>query len=183
MARPILQITENEKAALIALAVGVLDTWKTAFLVSEAGKETRRTKAKSLEAAVTRWKNSPRISKYFEYCTRLLADRDSDARARGREEAAKMMEEEKQGPESESVKPASRRPVDYNNPEARRQLYNRIITEASDDPRTQLDAAKIIEQLQRDDRQAAQENKIQRFYLPLCCHACPMYEKAAKKQK
>ncbi len=182
MPGPNTQINDSEKAAIFALAAGILDTWKTAFLAAEAGKPSGR-KAESLNTTVTRWKHSAKVQTFYEYSLRLLADRDSDARQRGREEAAKMMEEEKTAGENESVKRARPAVVDYNNPDARRQLYNKIISESVDDPRTQLDAAKVIEQLQRDDRQAAQDNKVQRAYLPVNCQICPMYQKRKEKPR
>ena len=48
----------------------------------------------------------------------------------------------------------------------------RIIAESSDDPKTQLDAIKAIQQTQRDDRQAAKDSQIQRFYTPIQCRDC-----------
>ena len=71
--------------------------------------------------------------------------------------------------------------VDYSDPKNRQRLYNEIIATAKDDPKTRLDAAKVFEQVQRDDREAAKAQKQSRVYLPLACHDCPLYNKARKK--
>jgi len=71
--------------------------------------------------------------------------------------------------------------IDYYNPENQRKQINRIIEQAADDPKTQLDAIKAIQQTQRDDRQAAKDNQIQRFYSPLRCHKCPLYQRRKAK--
>ena len=97
-------------------------------------------------------------------------------------EEGKQEEEENKAGDSNRTKKERAAKIDYNNPEARRQLYNRIISEAADDPKTQLDAAKLIEQTQRDDRQAAQDNRVQRVYLPESCDMCPLYQKARAKK-
>lgn len=179
MPGPDTQITDSEKAAILAYCYGIFGTWKETFLAAEAGKPNNR-KAESLQTTVGRWKNSPKVVKYTEFFTRLIADRDADARQRGREEAQKAAEDKTSTGESKHTTTTPK--IDYNDPKARRQLYNKIIQEASDDPRTQLDAAKLIEQTQRDDKQAARDQQIQRFYTPVSCRSCPMYEKAIQRR-
>ena len=80
----------------------------------------------------------------------------------------------------EHTKNGKRAQIDYNDPQERKRAYNRIIQESADDPKTQLDALKVFEQLQRDDKQAAKDNQIQRFYTPLKCHSCPLWLKHTK---
>ena len=70
--------------------------------------------------------------------------------------------------------------VDYSNPENQRKKLNQIINQASNSGEA-LDALKVIISGQKDDRQAAREQKQVKIYLPLICYDCPLYEKARKK--
>lgn len=122
---------------------------------------------------------SPKVTQFAEYIDRMMADRDADARRRGREEAI-------QGKGTEGSERTQKRPaalVDYSDPANRKRLYNEVIRDASDDPKTRLDAAKVFEQIQRDDRQAAKDSQIQRFYTPLACRDCPIKANFSKLRR
>ena len=188
--------TPREKAAVLALAAGYIDTWEEAYLIASQKSEKEAATVKYLKSSVTHWKQHPEIAQAYQEAKTFLTARDESIKAAALEEMkAKRTAPEEGGKEeegnrekaAESVRTESKpirtltREIDYNNPEARRQLYNRIISEAADDPKTQLDAAKLIEQTQRDDRQAAQDNKIQRVYMPVTCQTCPIFEKARNK--
>ena len=88
--------------------------------------------------------------------------------------------EENERTERETGKPFAAN-IDYYDPANQRTQINRIIAESDDDPKTQLDAIKTIQQTQRDDKQAARDQKQVRSYLPLRCESCPLYAKAAAK--
>ena len=184
--------TPREKTAVLALMSGYIDTWEEAYLIASQKSEKDAATVKYLKSSVTHWKQHPEIAQAVQEAKTFLNKRDEATAARIREELKPAQqprqEEGKQEEENENTAGESNRtkkrkpaPIDYNNPEARRQLYNRIISEAADDPKTQLDAAKLIEQTQRDDRQAAQDNKIQRVYMPVTCQTCPIFEKARNK--
>jgi hypothetical protein len=72
--------------------------------------------------------------------------------------------------------------IDYTKPEAQKRLLNHLIN-AADDGRERLDALKAIVSMQKDDREAARDNKVQRFYMPIRCSQCPIYKKADKARK
>lgn len=184
--------TPREKTAVFALMSGYIDTWEEAYLIASQKSEKDAATVKYLKSSVTHWKQHPEIAQAVQEAKTFLSKRDEATATRIREELKPAQqprqEEGKQEEENENTAGESNRtqkrkpaPIDYNNPEARRQLYNRIISEAADDPKTQLDAAKLIEQTQRDDRQAAQDNKIQRVYMPVTCQTCPIFEKARTK--
>ena len=187
MPGPTTKITPREKAVIFAFVAGLIDDAKTAYLAADEKPTKEIEKQSSLKVSVSRWLNCDKVQKEIERARRYFADRDADQRQEGREEARRMMEEKTEEADGESNRTETKKPrtvnaIDYNNPEARRQLYNRIISEAADDPKTQLDAAKLIEQTQRDDRQAAQDNRVQRVYLPESCDMCPLYQKARTKK-
>ena len=177
MPGPNTPITEREKNAIFAYVYGLLPDLKTAFICAYDGEINQAEGLKALNSQVSRWSHSDKFTKYADYCKRIIADKDSDARQRGREEernAAAVVDSNRT-----ETKRAGK--VDYYNPENQRRTINAIIDKAQDDPKTQLDAIKAIQQAQRDDRQAAKDNQIQRFYTPVTCKICPLYQKRIKK--
>lgn len=177
MPGPNTPITEREKNAIFAYVYGLLPDLKTAFICAYDGEINQAEGLKALNSQVSRWSHSDKFTKYADYCKRIIADKDSDARQRGREEernAAAVVDSNR----TETKRPGK---VDYYNPENQRRTINAIIDRSQDDPKTQLDAIKAIQQTQRDDRQAAKDNQIQRYYTPVTCRSCPFKAKATKK--
>lgn len=181
MPGPTTPITPREKAAILALKFGLLPDQKSAYIVAE-DKPAKEVNPKGIDTLASRWMKSEKIQSFSEYIDRILADRDADARRRGREEAERMNgREEAEGSERTESKPG--RAVDYYDPANQRKQINRIIAESSDDPKTQLDAIKAIQQTQRDDRQAAKDSQIQRFYTPAQCRDCIIKANFAKLRR
>lgn len=72
--------------------------------------------------------------------------------------------------------------VDYTDPKKQKQKLNDIINNAKDSGEA-LDALKIIISGQRQDTEAAKNNKVQRFYTPLQCRDCPLYQEKKESLK
>ncbi len=72
--------------------------------------------------------------------------------------------------------------IDYTKPEAQRKLLNHLIN-TGEDGKEKLDALKTIVSMQKDDREAAKDNKVQRFYMPLKCTQCPLHARAEKRRE
>lgn len=174
-------ITNREKAAIFALVAGIFPDWKTAYIAAEQRAENE-VNPNGLGVSVSRWKNCDKVQTYIDYCRRVLADREADARKRGREEERRGTAEEEGGKGNERTKSEESARVDYYDPANQRRQINRIIAQSNDDPKTQLDAIKAIQQTQRDDRQAAKEGRSVRVYLPLSCDICPLWQKAKAKR-
>ena len=177
-------ITDREKAAIFAYKFGILPELNAAFIAADDKPAAEVKGTKSLRVLCSRWANSEKFKRFADYVDRVIADRDADARKRGREEAEREFfggEEERSNKRTDTdVKKA----VDYYDPMNQRKQINRIIAESADDPKTQLDAIKAIQQTQRDDRQAAKEGRSVRVYLPLSCDICPLWQKAkARREK
>ena len=98
---------------------------------------------------------------------------------RAKEEGRK----EKETGDNERTQTETKTRIDYYDPANQRKQINRIIEESSDDPKTQLDAIKAIQQTQRDDRQAAKDSQIQRFYSPVQCRECIIKANFAKLRR
>lgn len=175
-----MKATEREKAIVAALAAGFVADWVEAYILSRetpTNQERERTRAK-LSAIVSRWKQRPDIAAVYNTTTEILKAREQVTREEEREKVLTSFDNKEGG--KERTENGRKRVVDYNDPQERKRAYNRIISESADDPKTQLDALKVFEQLQRDDKQAAKDNQIQRFYSPLRCSSCPLYQKARK---
>lgn len=166
-------------------AAGVVDDWTELYFIAEDKSRKDAESVQFVAASVSRWKNSDKIKKCLSEFTKLLADREADARTQGRDEERRKETERKGREENERTASETGRtiaaPVDYYDPANQRRQINRIISEAGDDPKTQLDAIKAIQQTQRDDKQAARDQKQVRSYLPLRCYECPLMIKARQK--
>lgn len=162
------ELTIREKSA-IAYALIFEDASPSDLLrLSRDCPISETDKLKHLPSSATHFWQSERIQSYLNERKAILAARDERIRQEGRDEALKGMEKR---PESEAYN------IDYNSPRARRQLYNDIIAQSKGDPKTQLDAAKMFETLQKENR-AIEPDEHYKVYLPLTCHKCPLYRRA-----
>lgn len=174
--------TDREKAAIFALAAGFLPDWTTAFIAADEKPSKTVASYSALHSNVSHWKNSAKVQRLLQDAQRWLGVRDQEQRDQATQEERRKMEEGSHAGKSDCTEPRNTaRNVDYYDPAEQRKQINRIIQEASDDPKTQLDAIKAIQQTQRDDRQAARDQKQVQSYLPLRCNSCPLMEKARKK--
>ena len=178
------KITEREKAALYYMIFAGLDDWRQVYRIADP--ETDKGDIKYLDTYVSRWKNSGKVQDVIKAIQKQKADQDAEERNKGKQEERNRIEEERNREgESESTETKTeRRPkkeIDYSDPKNRKQLYNEVIANSGDDYKTKLDAAKVFEQIQKDDREAARQQRQQRVYLPIVCNECPLYMKARKR--
>lgn len=171
--------TGREKAVIFALAAGYLATWKEAYLLSRDKAEGETNPESLNNSIVTRWKQREDITNSYNDALLFLSRRDQATRA----QASKQMSEEERKEDNNRTEIEKTPRIDYYDPANQRKQINKIIAQSQDDPKTQLDAIKAIQQTQRDDRQAAKDNQIQRFYSPLRCHSCPLHEKEEERQR
>lgn len=180
--------TDRERAALAALVLGIVDNWPDCYAIATDRSRAEFDRLADKNAPVSRWKNAARIVKAYKDMQNLIADQRAAARAEGyqkgvQETRQKVDEEGRSNGVSADGQPAKTLAlVDYSDPNNRKRLYNEVIRDAKSDPKTRLDAAKVFEQIQRDDKQAAREQKQVRAYLPLNCSDCPLYQKAREKR-
>lgn len=166
--------TDKEKAAIFYHVYGGMQDWQTLFAITldrplEASRED-----KYLPEKASRWKRSEKIQTYLKQ----VQDARAVKEAREKEEILRQAEENvRKKIERETGRKIL---VDYGDPANQRRKLNELINDASD-PGEALDALKVIISGQKDDRQAAREQKQVRAYLPLTCADCPLYRKFAKK--
>jgi len=174
-----MKASEREKAILFVLAAGQLaGGWKEAFILSSQKSEKDVTGQKNIATSAERWRRRPEILKAYEAAQKAVQEMKEETRP-GDDER------ETDGRTVNSNRTNLTRPerIDYYNPDNQRKTINAIIDKAADDPKTQLDAIKAIQQTQRDDRAAARDQKTVQFYRPLRCRDCILYQKAEKRKK
>lgn len=176
-----MKATDRERAILFALAAGFIEDWKQAFILSSQKSEKDVTGQKNITTSAERWRRRPEILKAYEKAKKALAEIRQDETAQDEGGRQEGREEERTAAENVRTKRAQAGNIDYYDPQNQRKTINSIIDRSKDDPKTQLDAIKAIQQTQRDDRQAAKDNQVQRFYLPVTCFSCPFKAKQRKK--
>lgn len=180
MGRPKQTITDREKAAIYLHLYGGVEDWKLLYLISRPGEMIQDPKDITyLSDLTSKWKNSEKIRDYIDLVKMDQARKIIAIEEKAKEEGRK----EKEAEESERTETETKNRVDYYDPANQRKQINRIIAESSDDPKTQLDAIKAIQQTQRDDRQAAKDSQIQRFYTPVQCRECIIKANFAKLRR
>ena len=166
-----MKASEREKAVLFALAAGQLEGWKQAFILSSQKSEADVSNQKNITTSAERWRRRPDIIQAFERAQKYVRELIQEGRTERETETAT---------DNVSTKTRQASRLDYYDPANQRKTINAIIEAAKDDPKTQLDAIKAIQQTQRDDRQAAKDQQTQRIYSPLRCYECPLHDKALK---
>ena len=167
-------ITPREKATIRAHVFGGVDDWRLLFQMAGGWSESE----KSVNNYISRWKNSPKVRAEIEAQKREKFVIEQEQRRRWEEEEREK--EETRG--SEAPERATRRKIDYANPDEQKRLLNDLIN-GTNDPDQKLDALKIIIAGQRDDRQAAKEGRQVRAYLPQNCRDCVLYQREKAKQE
>ena len=175
------EINEREKAAIFYHVFGNVNDWRKLYKIADPTTD-KKTDIKFLDTYVSRWKRSDKIQAFIKLVQEEKVRQQIEQRNKGKEEAQNQEQEQQRESKRTETQPENKptKLIDYSDPKNRQHLYNRVIANASDDPKTQLDAAKMFEQIQRDDREAARAQKQSRVYLPLVCHECPLYNKAHK---
>ena len=178
-------LTEREKAALYYHVFGGLDDWRQLYKIADATTDEKKD-IKFLDIYISRWKNSKKVKDFINNLLDEKNTRFAQERIKGQEEERNKKQDEQnkiENNERTETKPERKqiKILDYSDPANRKQLYNEVIANSGDDYKTKLDAAKVFEQIQKDDREAARSQKQVRYYLPLRCENCSLYLKTQKK--
>jgi hypothetical protein len=172
-----MDITIREKAAIqLYLSKDGKISPSELYRVAYSESLERVNALKDLPACANRWFRKKKVQEYLQ--GQFLLKKDKEERLK-EEIKADVVRRIQASPSGVGLVEG----VDYSNPDNRRKLYTQIINRSKDDPKTQLDAAKMFEQIQKDDREAPREQKQSRVYLPLRCEACPLYIRERNKLK
>ena len=165
------ELTIREKAAITLFLSDDKVSTVDIFICGTSKSVEEVNQMKSLSSAASHWIARPLIQDYIRTMRLKLDDKRAMERSR-------LLEELRT--EIHDATPITGM-IDYSNPKNRQRLYNEVIARSKDDPKTQLDAAKMFEQIQKDDREAAKVLKQSRVYLPLRCESCALYVKAKEE--
>lgn len=175
-------LTTREKAAIYWHVATGRKQWKETYLAAQDKPVAEAEKSPHLDTYVSRFKQRPAVKEYAENLQyKFRKDQeDHDAEIIRRYEEEKRRQEEKEGRNGRNGQGAQAGPVDYTDPKQQRRKLNELVNSATDQRET-LDALKTIISMQKDDRDAAREQKTVRAYLPMTCTGCPLYQKAKRK--
>lgn len=199
-------LTEREKIILFAAAVQSLQQkkilWADLYFLSRDRAADSIAKASASPTSVSTWKNSAKVQNFLQKCTTALTswidelkqkaiteylqnevtnifgndgtgDQDGDDRNDEINGNANSMA----GGVAPKFGIGSSNPVDFSDRIEMIKALNRLAANAKDD-KAQLDALKIIADLQRfKDSAKTNDEDIKRFYMPLKCQECALYLK------
>jgi len=171
-------LTERETAVLYYHVFADVQDWKKLYLLADP--ETDPDKIKYLDTIVSRWRNSEKIKKALQMIQDQKTIQEERQKEKGRQEERNKDRENNDRSET-GTETHKNKNIDYSDPRNRQKLYNEVIANSGDDYKTKLDAAKVFEQIQRDDREAAKAQKQSKIYLPLRCEQCALYQKQKKR--
>jgi len=176
------QLTTLERAVLYLHIFEGCNDWKTLYKLAENRPKGAK-EVKSIDTYVSKWKHSIKVTNFVQ-SVRERYHLDPTPNNQKQNEN-KSQEKQKMEGESKHTETKQQRQnngfIDYSDPKNRLVLYNDIIAKSEDDPKTQLDTAKLFEQIQKDDREALKAQRQTRVYLPLRCENCPLYQNEATK--
>lgn len=165
-------LTPRDKAAII---YGIVyNTDATQLLLWAIARDTDSINPESKKTSANLWYNSGPV---VIFRNQFLAQYEKSIKEKI--DAALAIQKEQLIAKFGGIDPSD---TDYTNPEAQRKLLNHLINTAGDG-KEKLDALKTIVSMQKDDREAAKDNKVQRFYMPLKCTQCPLHARAEKRRE
>ena len=176
------KITTPEIAALHMVVFAGEENWNKVFAAA-AGEDYEECKGfNRLPQYASMWRHSQKVKNELQ---RLELVRDAmlqEERARAFEDGVQSAEgnfntetEARIRLDKGKKKEAYSGMVDYTDPDMQKRKLNEIINKAADAGEA-LDALKVIIQGQRNDQEAAKDNQVQRFYTPIQCRDCPLYQ-------
>ena len=174
------RLTDNELAAIYLHVYGNINDFQRLYLIA-LGKDDPIPPANKRSEYASKWKRTPKIQELIARLKEEKLRAEIAAKDQGWEEGRKAAGESV-SPDEDSSKRNTRRLVDYSDPANQTRLLNDIINSA-EDTGEQLDALKTMRQGQKDDREAARDRQIQRFYTPEQCKTCPFKHNFAELRR
>lgn len=194
-------LTEREKIILFAAAVQSLQEkkilWADLYFLSRDRAADSIAKASASPTSVSTWKNSAKVQNFLQKCMTGLNEWIDDLKQKAitdylRNEATNIFSNDATG-ESDQDGEAEKNgngmaggvapkfgiglpnSVDFSDRIEMIKALNRLAANAKDD-KAQLDALKIIADLQRfKDSAKTNDEDVKRFYMPLKCQECALY--------
>lgn len=167
------EITKAEKAALYFHFLEGCNDWHELFKIAEGEERYNSLTDKSKNVTVSRWKVSHRIKKAHEEIKIIL-----DAKRKQIEEQAKqtVLSGETESPQGGKV-PQITDDVNFLDLDNFLQEANRQANQIKDDKERRAWLELIGKYMSFKDRNESETTEIKRFYTPLECEKCEVYNK------
>ena len=167
-------LTEYEKIALHYHVITGFEDWEKLYLMSHPGKNLTKVSAASLISYVSKWKNSQLIKDHI--ITLQVQKRNEETEKQNQEGKTQT------GKESEDRNGSNKKQPDVNflDRDEFLKFLNDRANEVQDD-KLRNDILKMLSDNQRyKDIDKAENQEINRFYTPLTCSDCPLYQEKQK---
>ena len=166
-------VTEQEKASLYYQVLERCDDWRKIYAIAIGRDKFNALSENAKQSNTSRWKLSERIQA-------TKAEIERNLKALIEEEKAKAIEEYKTSgetaPREEREKKTKTQSVDFLNPDEFLKFANQQANEIQDE-KERREYLKMIANLMNYKDTDAETIDIQRFYTPVICESCEIYNK------
>ena len=174
------ELTEREKAIIFWAVYSGCHDWKKIYQLSRPGDPDKyNINAVSIPATVSRWKHSKRVSDYYnkirtEYDNAQTAQAVRTARQTTTEDGER---DDGNGNGKTETKKGKAAQIDFTDKAALLEYLNKKANDITDE-KQRTDYIKMIADLVKIKDNNDGKNEINRFYMPLRCQDCKIYQAA-----
>ena len=176
------ELTKREKAAIIYGIVTGCQDWNEIYLLAKSpDPDHDETNKKTLREYASKWKHTAAVVQFYNEQNDIFTLKYDAARAAAAN-AGNSEEETEEGNETGKQENKKRKTaeIDFTTTDNALKELNRLANEIQD-PKARADAIQAIQKLITATRQEAENGPdIQRFYIPVACRSCKLYEEAQK---
>ena len=172
------KLTEREKIALHYHVLTSYDNWAVLYAISHPNKDIKGLTPKSLNTYISKWKKSAAVQdciKEYQYIERCKEEE------RRKNEPEPETRDITVAPKRE-VSPAGSGFVNLLDRDTFLQEINKGANSATDEKDKREYLKMISDNLRYKDNETGENNEIQRFYTPLTCQNCVLYQNQKDKK-
>lgn len=163
-------LTDLERAAIINHVFGGCKDRKLLFQIAEGENRVKRLNESSLKTTYNNWFKSYKIQSGIRYFESLKKEQETE-----------IINKYLSGLETEPIKPAEPTKIDDSVNFLDRDEFLQFLNDRANqiqDDKLRNDILKMLsDNLRYKDTERDENNEIQRFYTPVTCENCPIYNK------
>lgn len=165
-----LEININEYAAIVFHIVENCNDWEKLYTIAKGPKSLNKVTEDSKNTMVYRWKNKPEVKKAIPVIKNQIE-------AKKNEFKQMILAGEETEPTKGTTKNEPTEKTNFLDRDEFLQFLNSRANEIKDD-KLRNDILKMLsDNLRYKDTERDENNEIQRFYTPVVCENCPIYNK------
>lgn len=166
-------ITKGEKAALYFQILEGCNDWRLVYSIAIGQEKFNSLSDKAKQSNSSRWKTSHKIQKALEEITAVLETKKNAIE----KNAVNEFKGDETEPTNEVAKKRNTQQTDFLNRDEFLKFLNNRANEITDD-KLRNDILKMLSDNMRYKESESEEiAEIQRFYTPITCESCPIYQK------